>query len=95
MRRMSFGVPLGLPADFNHPDRGCEVHPRCLECPLPACKYDDLAGYRRQLRRSQDLQIFRAVVRRRFSQVQAADHFGVSRRTVQRVLQRVRAEGVA
>lgn len=20
---------------------GCEVHPRCLECPLPQCRYDN------------------------------------------------------
>ena len=28
---------------------GCDVHPHCLECPLPACKYDDWRGYRRWL----------------------------------------------
>lgn len=22
------------------PDRGCEVHPSCLSCPLPGCRYD-------------------------------------------------------
>ena len=22
------------------PDTGCEVAPRCLECPLPLCKHD-------------------------------------------------------
>lgn len=22
------------------PDTGCELAPRCLECPLPACRYD-------------------------------------------------------
>lgn len=28
------------PAWNDHPDRGCEVAPRCLECPLPECRYD-------------------------------------------------------
>ena len=28
-------------------DTGCDVSPSCLACPLPACKYDDMAGYRR------------------------------------------------
>lgn len=28
------------PAWNDHPDRGCEVAPRCLECPLPQCRYD-------------------------------------------------------
>ena len=27
------------------PGDGCDVAPHCLECPLPACKYDDLHYY--------------------------------------------------
>ena len=27
-------------------DTGCDVAPSCLACPLPACKHDDMAGYR-------------------------------------------------
>ena len=29
---------------FNQFD-GCVVHPRCLECPLPACRFDDPYWY--------------------------------------------------
>lgn len=28
-------------------DTGCDVHPKCLECPLPECKYDDWEGYKK------------------------------------------------
>jgi hypothetical protein len=27
--------------NYNHTDTGCELHPACLSCPLPRCKYDD------------------------------------------------------
>ncbi len=30
-----------------HPDRGCELAPRCLACHLPQCKYDAPAAVRR------------------------------------------------
>ena len=29
---------------FNQPD-GCDVSPRCLNCPLPQCRFDDPAAY--------------------------------------------------
>jgi hypothetical protein len=31
--------PKGAGGTFR--DTGCELAPRCLECPLPMCKYDD------------------------------------------------------
>ena len=31
-------------------DDGCEVHPRCLECPLQMCRYDDPKWYKQWLR---------------------------------------------
>jgi hypothetical protein len=35
-------MSLEIPVDILEP---CDVHSNCLECPLPACKYDDRAGY--------------------------------------------------
>lgn len=28
----------------DHPDKGCSLAPRCLECPLPRCRYDPVNG---------------------------------------------------
>jgi hypothetical protein len=28
----------------HYPDRGCELAPRCLECPLPRCRFDLVEG---------------------------------------------------
>ena len=33
--------PINIPRDT-----GCDVHPFCLECPLPECKYDNYEAYR-------------------------------------------------
>lgn len=49
-----------LPEGLDTEDTGCDLHPRCLSCPLPHCRYDLPAGvatlkraYR--ARRAQDL----------------------------------------
>ena len=31
-------------------DDGCEVYPRCLECPLQMCRFDDPKWYKQWLR---------------------------------------------
>lgn len=33
-----------LPEQTVYVDTGCEVAPRCLECPLPRCKYEEPGG---------------------------------------------------
>ena len=35
-----------LPEYLDWPDRGCEVAPHCLQCPLARCKYDVAGGAR-------------------------------------------------
>ena len=60
-------------------DKGCEVSPSCLDCPLAVCRYD---AHGRNWRNS-------AIRRQRRSGVKVqeiADHFGLSARTVHRVL---------
>ncbi|MBI2171005.1 MAG: hypothetical protein HYU30_03135 [Chloroflexi bacterium] len=82
------GVPAmdTLPEYFPYKDDGCEVSPTCLRCPLPQCKYDDpgwLARVRRDLR---DRQVVEA---RRCGDVTIGDlarRFGLSVRTVHRIL---------
>lgn len=40
----------GLPEFHLYTDDGCEVAPRCLECPLPICRYDAGPGGARSIR---------------------------------------------
>ena len=79
-----------LPEQFPYRDNGCEVSPSCLECPLPACKYDDPAAYHRQVRESRDREIVDAKSVQGKSVPQIADHFGLSQRTIHRVLERAK-----
>ena len=29
-----------LPEGLSYADNGCDIHPHCLTCPLPVCRYD-------------------------------------------------------
>ena len=75
---LEFGVGI-------YRDRGCEVAPKCLECPLPQCRYDVPGGARVMINRERDDEIKRL----------RADHmsvddivarFQISRRSVFRAL---------
>ena len=81
------------------PDTGCDVSTRCLECPLPQCRYDDPFWYqlRRRQQRDQDLiELWDAADAlpgpERLALVAALT--GVTERTVHRVRRRARLEGL-
>ncbi len=74
-----------LPEHTRYRDDGCDIHPHCLTCPLPRCRYDAPGGLRALLNARRDRQI----VAMRLQGVPVDDlawRFGVSRRTVFRVL---------
>ena len=74
-----------LPEFTRYRDNGCDVHPSCLTCPLPRCRYEEPGGLRALLNKTRDAQI----VAQRATGVPVAElatRFGVSRRTVFRVL---------
>ena len=78
-----------LPEHTQYADTGCDVHPRCLTCPLVRCRYDEPGGARKLFSEDRD----RAIVslQREGVPVDAiALRFGVSRRTVFRALARGR-----
>src|SRR5438477_9931918 len=80
-----------LPENTHYLDSGCDIHPSCLTCPLERCRYDEPGGARGIFARARDRQIV-ALVRGHTLTVDAvARRFGVSRRTVFRVLARERA----
>ena len=76
-----------LPENTRYRDDGCDAAVTCLECPLSLCKYDDPGWLQRENRRTRDDEIFRL----RSQQVPVAEiskRFGISTRTVHRIVQR-------
>lgn len=78
-----------LPEYTHYRDDGCEVHPHCLSCPLPRCRYEEPGGLRALLNERRDRQMVELRLRGA-SVEELADRFGVSRRTVFRVLESYR-----
>ena len=77
-----------LPEHQEYADSGCALWDRCLTCPLPRCRHDEPGGARQIFLRERDSEIARL---RRGDGVgidELARRFGVSRRTVFRVLRR-------
>jgi len=70
-------------------DEGCEIFASCLACPLPYCLEERHGGKKRFLKKGRDEQILDYHDKGR-STAEIAVVVGVSRRTVQRVIGRVR-----
>jgi len=76
-----------LPEYTRYRDDGCDIHPHCLTCPLPRCRYDEPGGLRGLLNAYRDRQIVE--LRQRGIPVdELAQRFGLSRRSIFRVLER-------
>lgn len=76
-----------LPEHFTYTDDGCDLAPRCLECPLRMCRYDvPLGGGRRLLNELRDREIVRLHRDERFTVDALAVRYRVSQRTIFRVL---------
>ena len=74
-----------LPEHATYRDDGCDLHPRCLTCPLIACRYDVPGGKRAVLNIYRDQMIAR--VRRDYTVPVVARLLGVSARTIVRASQ--------
>lgn len=74
-----------LPEHSCYRDDGCEVNESCLTCPLPRCRYDEPGGLRGLVNSYRDGQM--TEMRDKGVPVETiAERFGVSRRTVFRIL---------
>jgi hypothetical protein len=74
-----------LPEEIHYRDGGCDMHHRCLTCPLPRCRYDEPGGLRAMLNTYRDQQV--VAQRRDGAPVdQIAERYNLSRRTVFRIL---------
>jgi Homeodomain-like domain-containing protein len=75
-----------LPEHTDYADTGCDLYPSCLRCPLPRCRYEDPGGAAAMLRNGRDASIVRLAEERGMSVDRLAEMFGLSRRTIFRVL---------
>ena len=75
---------------YHYEDTGCEASDSCLNCPLPICRYDDPAWYQRNRRIARDFRILQAMEQESLTVDQTAERFGITVRTVFRILQRCR-----
>ena len=74
-----------LPENATYRDDGCDLHPRCLTCPLPVCRYDVPGGKRAVLNLYRNERIAR--LRRTYTVPVVAGLMGVSARTIVRASQ--------
>lgn len=81
-----------LPEYCRYRDEGCELAESCLDCPLPKCVYDEPGGRQRWLKRLRDGEMIDMFSSKGKRVRELALIFGVSQRTVQRALKRMRHE---
>lgn len=75
-----------LPDYVDYRDTGCELAPSCLRCPLSRCKYDEPGGYPRLVMEARDREIALLRARHRAPIDMLADTYGLSRRSIFRIL---------
>ncbi len=80
-----------LPEYVTYTDNGCDLYPSCLNCPLPQCRYEVNGGATTMLRLGRDASIIAASKRYGATIDDLARTFGLSRRTIFRVLEKDRA----
>ena len=88
--RRSPSLVDSLPESFPYRDDGCYVNAHCLQCPLPQCIYDNPGWLQQQQRRSRDLEVLQARDKNNLSVNEVAARFGISERTVFRIISRNR-----
>jgi hypothetical protein len=82
-----------LPPEYCHyRDEGCEFASSCLNCPFTKCIYDEHGGRQRFAKGLRDREMARLFRNEGKGVKELAVIFGVSQRTVQRVLKEVKNE---
>ncbi len=78
------------PEFLHYEDDGCEVSGKCVQCPLPACKYDNARWYSSTKRMVADVIKLEIIQANGLTVAMAAIQFEITVRTVFRVLRRCR-----
>ena len=79
-----------IPEYCHFRDDGCDLADSCLNCPFPKCIYEEVGGRRHWLKGLRDKEMVRLFTTERKEIKELALIFGVSQRTVQRVLKRIK-----
>jgi hypothetical protein len=74
-----------LPEKTRYQDDGCDISESCFSCPLPRCRYEERGGLRAIINAHRDNQMIQLRLAG-MAVEDLADRFGVSRRTVFRVI---------
>ncbi|MBI4496963.1 MAG: recombinase family protein [Chloroflexi bacterium] len=88
-----------LPELTRYHDDGCDLHPACLTCPLPRCRYDQPEGSRNATNVTKEVRnetVLRVFLEEGLSARELAGRFRISKRTVHRILaagRKARTEG--
>ena len=77
-----------LPEISIYQETGCDIHSACLTCPLPQCRYDDPGWVQREERGQRDVELLKLRAYHALPVPELAVRFGVSTRTVHRILSR-------
>lgn len=84
---------LDLPPEYlRYRDEGCELASSCLQCPFPHCRFDQEEGQRREARGARDRQVLALHRREGLGPRELAQRFGLSTRTIHRIIRRERYE---
>ena len=81
-----------LPDYSDYRDRGCDLFPSCLKCPMPKCRHDLQAQGKRSARMLRNKEIFRQRITSGKSTAYIAAEFDLSKRTIQRIVRRLSDE---
>ena len=76
-----------LPEHLGYQDDGCDLFPSCLNCPLPRCRYDE-PGRRQTAKDLRNKEIVHLHQKEGLKVENLAQRFGVSKRTVYRIIGR-------
>ncbi|HJP40250.1 MAG TPA: helix-turn-helix domain-containing protein [Dehalococcoidia bacterium] len=82
-----------LPENTKYADTGCPLFSACLECPLEECQYDSASGVAGARRKARNDALVSAAREEGASASDLASMFGLSRRTVFRVLRQYQRGG--
>jgi predicted transcriptional regulator len=79
-----------LPEYCRYQDDGCEFADSCLNCPFPECIYAQPGGRQQWLKKLRDKEVLQLHASQGRRVKELAEMFGVSQRTIQRILKRDR-----
>lgn len=72
-------------------DTGCDLHPACLSCPLPRCRYDEPYDRHAEERADCDAHVLAALAEG-VPRNEVMERFNISNRTLLRVIQQRRSQ---